>query len=96
MNASIAATSSECPGAVGVSFRSGRCEFVGSAVTFYVSTLSQPKQAGQPGQECLAQAVLSCFLRESCCFFISFVSLRYFGIKPPRTCRARSDDCVKF
>lgn len=96
MNANIAATSSECPGAVSVSSGSGRCEFVGGAVTFYVSTLSQANQAGQLGQERLAQAVLSCFLRESCCLFISFVSLLHFGIKPPRTYRPPSDNCVKF
>lgn len=83
VNANIAATSSECPGAVSVSFRSGRCEFVGNAVTFCVSTLSPPSQAGQPGQGRLAQAVLSCFLRESCCLFISFVSRAVFWNKPP-------------
>lgn len=84
MNANIAATSSECPGAVSVSFCNGRCEFVGKAVTYFVSTLSQLNQAGQPGQERLAQVVLTFFLRESCCLFVSFVSLLYFGIKPPR------------
>ena len=48
---------------------------------YFVSMLSQPKQARQSGQKCLAQLILSCFLCESCCLFISFVSLLYFRRK---------------
>lgn len=48
---------------------------------YFVSTLSQPKQARQSGQKCLAQLILSCVLHESCCLFISLLSLLYFRIK---------------
>lgn len=47
----------------------------------FVSTLSQLNQARQSGQQCLAQLVLSCLLCESCCLFVSFVSLLYFKMK---------------
>lgn len=47
----------------------------------FVSTLSPLEQAGQPGQQCLARLTFSCFLGESCCLFISFVSLLCFRRK---------------
>lgn len=48
---------------------------------YFVSTLSQRKQARESGQKCLAQLIFSCFLHESCCLFISFVSLLCYRIK---------------
>lgn len=48
---------------------------------YFVSTLSQRKQARESGQKCLAQLIFSCFLHESCCLFNSFVSLLYFRKK---------------
>lgn len=55
------------------------CEDVSLCGTrfYFVSMLSHGAQARRSGQKRLPQFICRCFLRESCCSFVSFVSLPY-------------------